>query len=243
MTDVTYDPIDVLKPVAPDIWIVDSGPMHIMGAPIPIRMTVIRTGDGSLLLHSPSPFRFELKAALDREGPVRHLVAPNTVHWSFVGEWQSHLPDATVWAAPGLRARPAVKQSGLRIDRDLEDGAPELWGGVLQTVVVPGAGISEVAFFHRPSRTLVLTDLVVNVEAEKLPALLAVGAKLVGAAAPDGKAPAYARLAFKAGGDAAREAAQRLLALEPERVIFSHGAWFQTDGTAQLRQSLRWLLD
>ena len=41
---------------------------------------------------------------------------------------------------------------------------------------------------------------------------------------------------------AASAAARRLLAFSPERVIFSHGAWFARDGEARLRRSLRWLL-
>ena len=40
--DVTYPPLDVLKPVAKDLWIVDSGPQEAMGLTLPVRMTVIR---------------------------------------------------------------------------------------------------------------------------------------------------------------------------------------------------------
>ncbi len=38
--DATYPPLDVAKPVAPGIWIVDSGPLSVMGIPVPVRMTV-----------------------------------------------------------------------------------------------------------------------------------------------------------------------------------------------------------
>lgn len=242
MTEVTYAPIDVPKPVGENVWVVDSGPMRPLGVPIPIRMTVIRLDDGSLLLHSPTPFGFPLKAELDRLGPIRHLVSPNTVHWSFVKSWQAHYREATVWAAPGLRKRPAVQKSGLRIDEEIPDGRVQRWGETVDVVLVRGAPVVEAALFHHPSRTLVLTDLIVNVEPHKLPPVAALGARLVGSAAPHGRAPVYARAAFKGGGAAARQAAQRLVAFEPERVIFSHGAWFETDGTARLRRALDWLL-
>ena len=52
---VTYPPLDVLKRVADNIWIVDSGPLRALGMPLPIRMTVIKLRDGGLLLHSPHP--------------------------------------------------------------------------------------------------------------------------------------------------------------------------------------------
>jgi hypothetical protein len=242
MADITYQPIDEPKPVANDIWLVDSGPMRVAGMPIPVRMTVIRLPDNSLLLHSPTQFSFALKEKLETLGTVRHLVAPNTAHWSFMAEWQAHFPDATSWGAPGLRKRPAVAKAGLRLDRDLADGTPTEWQDAIEVVVVEGQALVEAVLFHRPSRTLVLTDLVVNVEPDKLPLPVRLGAKLVGAAAPHGRAPIYARAAIKAGGERVVAAGQRLVALAPERVIFAHGAWFDTDGTARLRAALDWLL-
>jgi len=38
--DITYPPLDVPKPVADGIWIVDSGPLRVFGVlGLPIRMT------------------------------------------------------------------------------------------------------------------------------------------------------------------------------------------------------------
>lgn len=63
--------------------------------------------------------------------------------------------------------------------------------------------------------------------------------RLVGA---QEKAPVYLRLVVKLKGKDARDAASRLVSLQPERVIFSHGAWFARDAAARLRKSLSWLL-
>jgi hypothetical protein len=43
MVDPTYPPLDTLKPVAPDVWIVD-GPLIRFGVQFPTRMTIIRIG-------------------------------------------------------------------------------------------------------------------------------------------------------------------------------------------------------
>ncbi|MFN5410508.1 SDR family oxidoreductase, partial [Bradyrhizobium sp.] len=102
---------------------------------------------------------------------------------------------------------------------------------------------SEVALFHRPSRTLILTDLVQNLAPEGLGAVRRTVARLLGITAPDGKAPASLRLVLRLGGRAVRLAAARLITLAPKRVIFAHGRWFDTGGTQQLRSSLGWLLD
>lgn len=241
MSQVPYPPLDVPKAVAEGVWIVDSD-HHMAGVHLPVRMTVLRLPDGTLLLHSPTRHTAATQAALEELGGIAHVVAPNTVHWSYMKEWQEHVPGATYWAVPGLRKRRAVVRSGLRLDRDLPDGSDQSWQGAVDTILVHGLGVVEACLFHRASRTLVLTDLVVNVEPEKLPAPLSFGAKLVGAAAPHGRAPIYARIAFKLGGAKASAAARRLVDLQPERVIFSHGRWFQADAAQKLRESLSWLI-
>lgn len=236
----TYDPVNTLKPLADDIWTVDSGPLHGIA---PLRMTVIRLPDGSLLLHSPTTSTAALRAELDRIGPVRALLAPNPAHWMFAPEWQRTYPQALTWAAPGLRERSQVQKAGMRIDHDLPGGTPEQWAGVLDLVPVPGGlGFTEIAVFHRPSRTLILTDLVLNLEPQRLPALVRPLVRLLGSMAPHGHAPAHLRGIMRAGGEAAQQAAARLVALRPERLVFAHGRMFDGDATAALRTSLSWLL-
>jgi hypothetical protein len=246
MSDVnaTYPPLDVLKPVAEGVWIVDSGPMRVLGMPLPVRMTVIRLAGGDMLLHSPTRFDPNLRREIERQGRIHHLVAPNVAHWSFLAAWQQHCPEATNWAAPQLRRRAQVRRSGVRLDRDLGDAPPEAWAGEIDQITVPGGGgFREVAFFHRPTRTLVLTDLVQNLEAAKLPRLVRPLARLARVLAPGGRAPVYLRLVVRLKRRAASEAARRLVELAPERVIFAHGSWFDRDAQAALRRSLAWLLE
>jgi hypothetical protein len=239
----TYPPLDVLKPVVEGVWIVDSGPLRVIGMPLPVRMTVIRLGNGDLWLHSPTRYDGNLRAELERHGRIRHLVASNQAHWMFVQDWQQHVPDAVTWAAPGLRDRAQVKKSGIRLDKDLGHIPPPDWSADLDQIIVPGgAGFREVDFFHKASRTLMLTDLIVNMEADKMPVPMQLFARLTGVTAPNGKAPAYLRLVIRAKRREAAEATSRLLSWAPERVIFSHGRWFDRDGTAALRRSFAWLL-
>jgi hypothetical protein len=239
----TYPPLDVLKPVAEGVWIVDSGPLRMGGMPLPVRMTVIRLGDGGMWLHSPTRYVEGLRRAIEGLGPIRHLVASNVVHWTFLKDWQRNCPDAVTWAAPNLRQRRQVRKAELRLDRDLSDTPPPEWAREIEQVVVPGgAGFREVDFFHRASRTLVLTDLVLNLEPEKVPAFVRPIGGLLGIRAPNGKAPIYLRLVILARRRDAAQAASRMVAWGPERVIFTHGTWFERDGTAALRRSLSWLL-
>ncbi len=241
--DAGYPPLDTPKPIADGVFMVDSLPSGLLGAILPVRMTVIRLPDGDLLLHSPTRFSYDLKQKLEAIGRIRHLVAPNVAHWTFLKAWQDACPDVTTWAAPGLRERSQVKRSGVRLDHDLGRDTPADWGDAIQLISVPGGlGFREIALFHRPTRTLVLTDLVLNLQAHKLPAALRPLARLFGVTAPDGMPPPYLRAAIKLQRKDAAYAASELLALQPERVVFAHGSWFAHDATAALRRSLRWLL-
>jgi hypothetical protein len=240
---VGYPPLDTPKPFADGVWIVDSVLPGLLGRVLPVRMTVLHLADGGLLLHSPTPFSLPLLERVRVLGPVRHLVAPNLAHWMFLQNWQRACPQATTWAAPGVRQRRAVRRSGLRIDVELADQAPAAWGEAVTLVMAPGGlGFHEAALFHAPSRTLVLTDLVMNLEPAKLPALARPLVRLFGSTAPDFTPPPYLRAVVKLRRQSTAQAAARLLALRPERVVFAHGRCFERDATATLRHAWRWLL-
>lgn len=238
---IGYLPLDTLKAVADAIWIVDSGPVRSMGLSIPVRMTVVRLRSGDIILHSPTRLTRSLKDEICALGAVRHLVAPSFAHWTFLREWQDAFPDATTWAAPGLADRAQVRRSTIRLDAELGEQAPEAWASELEQGVVPGAGgFHEVYFFHKPSRTLVLCDLLDNLEPAKLPLATRLLAELSGAS--KGKTPAHVRAILTGRRKKVQAAARRMLAFQPERVIFSHGRWFEDGATERLKQGFGWLL-
>ena len=146
-------------------------------------------------------------------------------------------------APPNLRQRLPVRRARLRWDGEITPTLPMPWQTVLEHVILPGAmGFREVAFLHTPSRTAILTDLVVNLEAGRLSPAMRSVARAAGMVEPDSRTSPIVRLVVRAGGPAAVQAAQRILAWAPARVIFAHGKWFDQDATAALRHSLRWLL-
>lgn len=240
-TEVAYLPLDTLKPLAQDVWTVDGAPIAPMGITLPVRMSVIRLENGDLLLHSPIRYTPELAEALEAIGPIRHLVAPNVAHWTFVKAWQDAYPQATTWGVPGLRNRRQVRHAGLRIDRDLQEAPEPEWAGELEQAIVPGAaGFREAVFFHTQSRTLLLVDLVQNLQPEKLPPLtrVAMGA----AAATEGTTARYLRAVIRWNKEEAAAKIRRLIDLNPERVVVAHGAIFDRNGADCLRRAFRWLL-
>lgn len=240
--DPAYPPLDRPKPLTDDIWVVDGGPINAMGLKLPVRMTIVRLGNGDLILHSPTRYSPELAAAVAELGAIRHLVAPNVAHWTFIADWQRAYPATTMWAAPGLSDRAQVRASGLRIDRELNDTPPPEWADTLQQGVVTGAaGFSEMWFLHRPSRTLILVDLIENLEPDKLPPVQRM--LMQAAAATRGTTARYLRIPVRLGGDAAKAAVRAMIALQPERVVFAHGTIFEHDGAARLARAFDWLVE
>ena len=232
-----YPPFDTPKAVAGGIWIVDGAPLHPGGIAIPVRMTVVRLSWGELWLHSPIRFSDALAERLAELGPVRHLVAPNVAHWTLLADWQRQVPDALTWAAPNLGKRRQVRKSDVRIDRELADGTSP-WAEDLDMVVVPGSGgFREIAFLHRPSRTAILTDLVQSLEADRVPITTRLFARATGTLYPRATAPVYLRAALRLYGSPTKRALARVIEWRPERVIFSHGRWFERDGAAALEKA------
>ena len=238
-----YAPLDRLKPVAEDVWIVD-GPeigMRLAGItlPFPTRMTVIRLPSGSVWIHSPIAWNDELGAAVAALGPVRHLVAPNTLHYWYLPEWMAHFPDARSYGVSGLMKK---ARRPLTIHETLGDDPPPSWEGVFEQCILTGRSFTEADFLHRPSRTLIVTDLIENFEPARIRSrVLRWVVELSGAADPDGKAPIDMQWSFIGSRGRIRTSVGRMIDWRPERIILAHGRWYDTAATNELRRAFRWL--
>ena len=60
---------------------------------------------------------------------------------------------------------------------------------------------------------------------------------------PNGQMPRDMRLTFIGRRQELRAAIEKMIRWNPERVILSHGRWYEKDGVNELRRSFRWLLD
>lgn len=150
----------MLTPIADEVWGAEDDLFMPGGLHFRVRMTVIRLPDGGLWLHSPIAIDDELADALAALGPVKHLVAPNALHHLYFGDAQARYPDAICWAAPTL----AAKRSDLRFERTLGEDPPP-WAEAIEQRFVEGVPwMSETVFLHRPSGTLLVTDLFFNIQ-------------------------------------------------------------------------------
>ena len=126
---------------------------------IPVRMTIIRLGSGELILHSPVPISPALRDELAALGPVAFVVVPNA-HGRFAEQAHRIYPSAQLLAAP----TPPSGRKSIPFRGSLADQPPAAWAGHVESRLVLGFRLQEVVLFHRPSRTLVLTDLCFNIQ-------------------------------------------------------------------------------
>ena len=149
----------LLEYVKDQLWILEY-PVRYAGIDLFGRMTIIKLDNGDLLVHDPCQISEAINAEIDAIGTVKYILVPGSYHHLFVTDFQNRYPNAETFLCPGLeRKRPDIK-----FDWILGNKPDPRWEGVLDQVVVQGTRYMwEVAFFHRPSKTLILVDLLENI--------------------------------------------------------------------------------
>ncbi len=239
-TPSLYDPINVYKPFGPGIGIVD-GPFEYLkmaGVKLPLpfttRMTVVQLNNGELLLHSPITFDLELARHLQSIGSISHLLSPNQFHYAHIGEWSQAFPEATTWGSAGARRRAQARGIDVRFERELESSPPAEWRDEIEQTAIPGGIFGEIVFFHKASKTLILTDTIINLELNKINEPWRSAARLTGMYDPKGQIFFGMRLPLVLQRKRARAAIDKVLSWEPERIILSHGRCFDANGSQVL---------
>ncbi len=230
--------------LAPNLWIFDQDDFNAGAGSVGTRMTVIRLADGGLFLHSPTKLDDETRQGLDALGEVRAVVAPSRAHHLFVADYIKAWPSAKLYGPPGLvgdiqdfKARFGARRD-LKLDSILGDDSPPEWAGQIEQHLFKGAPwLNEVIFFHPSSRSLIFTDLVMNVPADRKGGQIfytVVGAK--GRFGPH-------RLVRHLIRDrvAARESVARILRWDFDRVIVTHGDVLESGGPAKFTKAFSFL--
>lgn len=229
----------MLNQLAPNLWVADQ-PLSVLGVQLGTRMTIVRLGSNGLFVHGPIALTPELQAEIDALGPVQAVVAPSAMHHLHIGDFMRAYPHAQFFAAEGV----AKKRPELRFHGVLGDRPEFLWGSDLDQMPILGCPkVHEVAFLHRASRTLILTDWLFNFSHARTrftpPLLTRLYLRLAGAWG----GPRQSRLlrSFITDRGAALASTDRILAWDFDRVIVGHGDVIETGGHNALREATAWL--
>jgi Domain of unknown function (DUF4336) len=206
------------REIAPGLWSVD----RLLGIPagprLPGRALLVELPEGGMLAWSPVPLADALREFVEARGGARFLVAPNSFHYLGLAEWKRAFPEAEIWLAPGLPARIADVPGGC----ELREGAATPFAATLPHRVLDCArGITEVAFFHVRSHTLLLCDSSFNLSPPPR-AIDRLGARLLGIPFRFGP-PLTARLLLLRDRTAVAAWIEELCAWDFVRVVMAHG--------------------
>jgi hypothetical protein len=146
------------RQIAGDV-VVMSFPFRFFGIDFRRNVTLLRLGDGRLIIHSTAPFTEKDVAAIRAFGVPAWLVDANLLHETFAKEGSAALPGVPYLAPNGFAGISGVATVSL-------DAPPPDWAGEIQVLRLEGTRKNEHVFFHVRSRTLVVADLFFSFPAE-----------------------------------------------------------------------------
>ena len=233
----------MLRQIDRDIWVAQQ-PLRYFGLSVGTRMTAIRLANRELAIISPIAVNDTITSKLDELGTVKHIIAPNLYHYLFAANFKTRYPNATFWAAPGKKK----KKPDLAIDVPIVDCQNNLFDEIdyllfdgFQTLYLNGyTPLNEYVFYHRASRTLILTDTAFYFDDTFVPmtqliARLMGGYKLL-RPSPLEKLATRDKITVK-------QAVDQVLEWDFDRVIVAHGSVLETGGKQQFRAGYDWFLN
>ncbi|WP_105170106.1 DUF4336 domain-containing protein [Pseudoalteromonas sp. T1lg23B] len=227
-----------MKKIADNIWVFDGQSVSYFSLPHATRMTVVRFADNSLWLHSPIKMTDVILREVSSLGEVKYLIAPNELHHLYLHDWQQQFPEAMLMGT----AQVARKRFDLAFNSLLSEDFLPPWPDDITYLLFTGSpAMEEAVFFHRPSRTLIVTDLIegnANVGCEPSKNWLA---KFAGVVAPDSGAFLDWRLSFTFHKEEARRHIEQMLSWHPRIIIMAHSQEVDHHAPLFLERAFSWL--
>ena len=219
-----------MEQVAENLWSLQF-PLRLLGANMQRHVTIIRLESGAVVVHSTGPFTkadVDAVSALGRVGWVADVMLR---HETFSKEGKAAFPAAVFLGPAGFS-----KEAGFPVEGLLP--APAEWGSELRVIRLDGRpSMEEHAFFHAPSRTLIVADLLFNPD----PAESWWTRLLVSLVAGRKDGPGVSRAVRVAMKDKAgfQKSLAEVRGWDFDRIIVGHGSMVPTGGKAQFDEALR----
>ncbi len=233
---IPSEPKSGLIEVASNIWTIEAKECVCYRPPMQPRYSythravVIRLNDDSLFILSPIQFTPDIRADIDQLGVVKYVVSPNHLHHLYMGDWSRAYPDAKLYASPRL----ASKRKDLTFYKTLSTDTPEPeWSGQIdQCIFGSGNGwFDEIVFFHRASRTVVFTDMIMDFNEAIFSSISRVTTQWNQMYR---HTPRGAQLAHIFDRASLRDSLKTVRAWEPEYAIVAHSPWLCVEGKKQV---------
>ena len=215
---------------------IDEIPLQFLGMQLGTRMTVIKMKNNSLFLHSPTKLTHVLKNILDELGKVSIIVCPNKLHHLYINSYVENYPKAKLYAAPGLEK----KRKDIQFKGTLEDKPDQEWSEEIDQMVFKGCFLmEEVFFFHKETKTLIITDFIQSIHSYHNLFERIMGR--VGGIFENPSPPRDLRLLMRLDRQTARNSINRVKQWDFEKIIIAHGQLITKNAQSVFNKAFDWI--
>lgn len=215
-----------------DIWIFSRPFVRFHVLPLGGRSIAVRLSNGGVWVLASTPPTEETKKHIDALGPVAYIVSPNTDHHWFLGPFKEAYPSAKlIGPGPLGEKRKDLKFDGLY----LKDAPETTYGFEDDLVAIPfgGTALTDIGFYHKASKTLIVGDLVYNLpNTESMPSLFG---GLFKTFSPGGAVHKKLIAGSVQDRDSVVASAKKVDELDFERIIPLHGDVIETEAHQKWR--------
>lgn len=195
---------------------------------LPLRSTLIRHKDRAIFI-SPTQLSAKQIQDIKQKGVVTDIVAPTLIHHLFIPQAHKNFPDAKIWGVEGFtKKRPDIKWDYTLTQKNW------LYSDFVQVLEIQGIpNLNEAAFFHKESKTLIVADLLFNLQNPKgffsylLLSLLGTYKKF--------NVSRFLTLSVK-DKDTFKYSLDQILKWDIERIAMSHGDLVTSNARAELQK-------
>jgi hypothetical protein len=221
--------LDRIHATAPNLWLMRF--QHkLFGTAIGRTVTLIRLDSSEVVLHSTAPFTAQDVSAIRQLGWPVALVEATMFHDTFIRSARASFPDVPLFVPEGLRQKLEFRAESLSTP-------PETWAPGLQVLRLEGMpNVQEHVFFHMPSRTLIVADLVFNFGPHAGAWTRFFFRRIAGVK----RFPGMSRL-FRfmiRDREAFKNSVREMMQWDFHRVIVGHGDVIESQGKSKLRNAL-----
>jgi hypothetical protein len=144
-----------MQPIAENLWI-KQYPLSLLGGHQGRVVTIIRLASGELIIHSTGPFTPTDVAEIEALGRPAWLTDTMLRHDTFAQAGRDAFPSIPYLVPDGF-----ANGASLRVQPLLP--APPAWSPEVEVLLIDGMPkVREHVFLHKPTRTLIVADLVFN---------------------------------------------------------------------------------
>jgi Domain of unknown function (DUF4336) len=225
----------MLREIDNNLWVAEQ-PFKYWGLEVGARMTVIRL-KSELMIISPIKPDEQTIHQINQLAPVAYIIAPNLYHNLFLSDFQAIFPSSKLIIPKGLN----IKLPNLTFAQLLNDNEGSidlqvdyiLIDGFKVLDISGAATLNEYVFFHRDSRTLILTDTAFHFDGsftfktQLIAKLLGIYGKL---------APSFLEKLASKDKEKVKQSFEKVFEWDFDRVIMAHGSIVESGAKLKLKQ-------